>query len=363
MATGVPITVVPLNTAMLPDPLVPDMSKLDHFNGKNYKMWSDKIKFFLGQIRVDDTLTETVAPENSLRNFDKDNKTCSWMLLHYMTSSLYQIYTFRMTDNKPVLDQVHEDENICTEIIAEGMNICETFQANYLLDKQPPSWQNYVHNMKHKHKDLTLLKLVSHIKIEEQNQMQTKGKIIEHYSLSNANLVETKKQFNNKGGRRFTKGLNQIHGTRQNNQFKSKREFKGDCYTCEKHGHSSRDCPDGFSSHGKHKVSKVQAHLTEAEGIIAVVISEANLVVTITKWFLDTGTTRHICSSREMFKEYEAASEGECVFMGNSSTVKVLGKGNVLLKLTSGKSLELHNLLHVPDIRRNLISARFYVAC
>ncbi|KAK9733464.1 hypothetical protein RND81_04G069200 [Saponaria officinalis] len=334
MATGVPINAVPISSAILPNLFVPDMSKVDPFNGKNYKMWSDKMEFFLGQIGVDYALTETAAPENSLRNFEKDNKTCRGMLLHYMTSSLYQIYSnrwlaFRMTDHKPVLDQVHEYENLCAEIIAEGMEICETFQANCLLDKLLPSWQNYVHNMKHKQKDLTLLELVSHIKIEEQNRMQTKGKI--EHSSSNANLVETKKQFNHKGGKRFTKEPNQIHGTRQNNQFKGKREFKGECYTCGKYGHSSRDCPDGFSPNAKRSGKYY-------------------------RMILDTGATRHICSSREMFKDYEAASEGECVFMGNSSTVKVLGKGKVLLKLTSGKSLELNNVLHVPDIRRNLIS-------
>ncbi|KAK9672226.1 hypothetical protein RND81_12G085900 [Saponaria officinalis] len=286
MTTGVPLNAVPLNTTMFPNPFVPDMSKVDPFNGKNYKMWSDRMEFFLGQIGVDYTFTETNAPENSLRNFEKDNKTCRGMLLHYMTSSLYQIYSnrwlaFRMTDNKPVLDQVHEYENLYAEITAEGMNICETFQVNCLLDKLPPSWQNYVHNIKHKQKDLTLLELVSHIKIEEQNRMQTKGRIIEH-SSSNANLVETRKQSNHKEGKRFTKGPNQIHGTRQNNQFNGKREFKGDCYTCGKHGHSSRDCLDGFSPHAKQKVSKVQAHLTEVEDIIAAVVSEVNLVVNIT---------------------------------------------------------------------------------
>jgi len=37
-------------------------------------------------------------------------------------------------------------------------------------------------------------------------------------------------------------------------------------------------------------------------------------------------------------------------------TTPVLGKGKVLLKLTSGKTLVLSDVLHVPSIRVNLIS-------
>ena len=125
----------------LSNPFIPDMSKMDPFDGKNYKMWSDKIEFFLGQIGVDYALTVDVAPTDSIRDFDKDNKTCRGMLLHYMTGPLYLIYSkyknakeiwdalklkygtddygtkkyacsrwlsFKMTDDKSVLDQVHE---------------------------------------------------------------------------------------------------------------------------------------------------------------------------------------------------------------------------------------------------------------
>ncbi|XP_075074800.1 uncharacterized protein LOC142162354 [Nicotiana tabacum] len=43
--------------------------------------------------------------------------------------------------------------------------------------------------------------------------------------------------------------------------------------------------------------------------------------------------------------------------MGNSTTAGVTGKGKVLLKLTSGKTLALYNILYVPSICRNLVSS------
>jgi len=46
----------------------------------------------------------------------------------------------------------------------------------------------------------------------------------------------------------------------------------------------------------------------------------------------------------------------EQVYLGDSRTVAVSGKGKVMLKLTSGKTLALSDVLHVPNIRTNLIS-------
>ncbi|RVW70377.1 hypothetical protein CK203_060545 [Vitis vinifera] len=37
--------------------------------------------------------------------------------------------------------------------------------------------------------------------------------------------------------------------------------------------------------------------------------------------------------------------------MGDSRSTPMIGKGKVLLKLTSGKVLALNDVLHVPDIR------------
>ena len=42
--------------------------------------------------------------------------------------------------------------------------------------------------------------------------------------------------------------------------------------------------------------------------------------------------------------------------MGNSSSSKVEGQGKVVLKMTSGKELTLNDVLHVPEIRKNLVS-------
>jgi hypothetical protein len=46
--------------------------------------------------------------------------------------------------------------------------------------------------------------------------------------------------------------------------------------------------------------------------------------------------------------------------MGNGSHVRVLGVGTVNLKLTSGKTVRLKNMQHVPTIKKNLVSGSLF---
>ena len=42
--------------------------------------------------------------------------------------------------------------------------------------------------------------------------------------------------------------------------------------------------------------------------------------------------------------------------MGNSTTSKIEGIGKLILKMTLGKELTLNDVLHVPNILKNLVS-------
>ena len=90
---------------------------------------------------------------------------------------------------------------------------------------------------------------------------------------------------------------------------------------------------------------------------LTAVISEVNLVGSNPKeWWIDTGATRHVCSDKMMFSTFKPIKTGEKVFMGNSTTSDIKGRGKVVLKMTYGKELTLTNVLYVPEIRNNLVS-------
>ena len=81
-----------------------------------------------------------------------------------------------------------------------------------------------------------------------------------------------------------------------------------------------------------------------------------NLVTNVSKWVVESRTTRHICINKNAFFSYSSVGdEEEQVYLGNYMTTSILGKGKVFLKLTSGKTLALSDVLHVPSIRVNLI--------
>ena len=61
-------------------------------------------------------------------------------------------------------------------------------------------------------------------------------------------------------------------------------------------------------------------------------------------------------ADKSLFKTYEEVTDGQEVQMGNQTCAKVAGRGNVELNFTSGKTLTLLNVLHVPNIRKNLVS-------
>ena len=89
--------------------------------------------------------------------------------------------------------------------------------------------------------------------------------------------------------------------------------------------------------------------------VIAVVVSQVLLISDVKKWVVDSGATKHICANKDMYTSFEEG-EDRIYLAAQSQTAKVLGKGKVVLKLTSGKTLALNDVLYVPDIRANLIS-------
>ncbi|XP_056698330.1 uncharacterized protein [Spinacia oleracea] len=285
------------------------------------------MRFYLEQIDVAYVISDVVKPVNDdeLHDFEvkfaKDDRTCKGMLLHHMSNVLLDIYMgynhardiydglekkygtddagtkrycvskwlgFQVEDDKPIIDQIHAYENICIAMAAEGLSICDITLAIVLIEKLPPSWKDIRNQLMHKKKDLTLEELVGHLKIEEENRIKDKGQSVFSKSAK-ANLA----------------------------------------------GHKSRDC------RVKKKPDQNQAHLVEAvadpNNFIAVV-SEANLAGDVAEWIVDTRSTRHICTNKQMFTSYEK-TDGENVFMGNSASATVQGKGKIVLTLTFGKTL------------------------
>jgi transposase InsO family protein len=72
------------------------------------------------------------------------------------------------------------------------------------------------------------------------------------------------------------------------------------------------------------------------------------------QWVMDTGATRHMAWDKGQFTEYQQ-HHGEVLAAGGH-VLDVVGRGSVKI-WTNGASIQLHDVLHVPDLSFNLLSA------
>ncbi|KAL0462670.1 UNVERIFIED_CONTAM: hypothetical protein Slati_0154600 [Sesamum latifolium] len=205
-----------------------------------------------------------------------------------------------MMDDKPIMNQVHEYENLVADVLNEGMQMCEILQANFLLDKFPPSWSEYRNRLKHKKRDLTLQELISHMRTEEANREKDKLNYISTLSVK-ANLVEcigSKDRFQNKG-KKFQKGGHQKSLKGADGKIQKPKQL---CYYCGKLGHKAYWYYQGKDQQKTKNKPFPQVHLTESEEVIAAVVVEANLGENKADWILDTGASKHLCSNKNSSK-------------------------------------------------------------
>ncbi|XP_021746640.1 uncharacterized protein LOC110712484 [Chenopodium quinoa] len=181
------------------------------------------------------------------------------------------------------------------------------------------------------------------MRTEEANRLKDK---FENLSLNSSkdNLVESSLNVSKNRNNSKKKGNNKSkNNLTPNNKIQKP---KGACYVCGIVGHKAYQCN---RRHGANKYGNTsQANVVEKEEIIAAVVVEANLVENKVEWILDTGASRHFCANKALMTEFEDVTDGDHVYMGNSSTAGVLGKGKVHIKLTFGKTLFLNNVLRRP---------------
>nr|GEU58574.1 zinc finger, CCHC-type [Tanacetum cinerariifolium] len=180
------------------------------------------------------------------------------------------------------------------------MNMDEAIQVICIIDKLPPSWKDFKYTLKHLKDELILVELGSYLHIEESLRMQDsdkpKGNNVVGPSV--VNMVE------HKNSSRY-------------NDNKGKRKH--------------------------HDNTKADPNKKSKDDDVA--------------WWVNSGATVHVCKHRCWFKTYESLNDGSILHIGNESTALVHRHGFVDLKFSFGKIVSLFNVLHVPNIRKNLVSS------
>ncbi|XP_069154380.1 uncharacterized protein [Solanum lycopersicum] len=187
-----------------------------------------------------------------------------------------------MIDSKTIGPQVQELQLILHDLIAEDMVVNEAFEVATIIEKLPPSWNDFKNYLKHKLKEMKLEDLVIQLKLRK--------------------ITKTPKRKDpTKDKKRKKSSVQKLE--------QAKKKFKGKCYNCCKVGNRSFDFRASREEKEKGK-GKSQANTVEKEGRcrdLCAIISECNLVGNPKEWFLDSGATRHIFSTKEAFATMDEA--------------------------------------------------------
>jgi hypothetical protein len=72
-------------------------------------------------------------------------------------------------------------------------------------------------------------------------------------------------------------------------------------------------------------------------------------------WVVDSGSSFHAIPHRKHFLDYVQGDFGQ-VHLGDDAPCKIVGMGKVKIKQCNGNQWLLKEVIHLPDLRKNLIS-------
>ncbi|KAJ9536248.1 hypothetical protein OSB04_un000581 [Centaurea solstitialis] len=235
-----------------------------------------------------------------------------------------------MVDDKPILEQIHELQVLVNKMNSLSIKIPEIFQVGAILDKLPPSWKDFSKRMMHKSEDYSLDDMLKHLRIEEEARNRDK----KSRNPVNVNSVQAggkNKGKLNSGGpsKKWNLGPQKKAFKRQGQSSFQKKDFKrnGKCHVCGETGHYARECKQRKSGPSGGPPTATNA----------------------------VGATAHVCDDKSKFVNYQEI-HGKQVSTANGGRADIAGSRTILLHFTSGRSLTLNSVLHVPTITKNLLS-------
>uniref|UniRef100_A0A803Q6S7 CCHC-type domain-containing protein n=1 Tax=Cannabis sativa TaxID=3483 RepID=A0A803Q6S7_CANSA len=350
---------------------------LEKFTGKNdFGLWRVKMRAMLVQQGLQDALlgesklsatlsekekTEILEKAHSaiilslgdrvLREVSKETTAAGmWLKLEnlYMVKSLanrlflkQKLYSFRMIPGKSVEDHLDDFNKIVLDLENIGIKIEDEDQAIIVLNSLPSEqYEHFVDTMMYGKSSLTLEEVVTalmskEIKRKSENSEENAGDGL---------LVRGK----------FQKKGNKAQGSPSKGKGNSKTKRR--CYVCNKPTHLRKDCPILKSYNSKKDGDAgVVSDGDDSDGY------DSASVLVITKndrdkvWIIDSGCSFHICPDKSQFSNYQSRNSGT-VKLGDNHSCSIQGIGTIKLQLDNGKVVELKQVRHVPDLKRNLIS-------
>lgn len=120
------------------------------------------------------------------------------------------------------------------------------------------------------------------------------------------------------------------------------------CKYCKQDGHSIEICPKLEGKRVSFAPTTKQSHCTHLYSVC----SEPS----IAGWLIDSGSTDHISPDCDNMIDYVKYDTPDTLIVANGGREEIIGEGTVQIFLTTGNSLFLYNVKHVPSAKKRLLS-------
>lgn len=72
-------------------------------------------------------------------------------------------------------------------------------------------------------------------------------------------------------------------------------------------------------------------------------------------WFMDSIASIHMTGNKQSFKYFKETRSGVNIYLGDDRGYQIKGYGNILVVFPDGNIKHIHNVMYVPEIKKNLI--------
>jgi len=266
-----------------------------------------------------------------------------------------KLYGFKMSESLSIEHNIDEYLHLITDIENIGVMVSDEDQAILLLMSLPKQFDQLRDTLRYGsgRTTLPLDEVVAAIYAKE----------LETGSNSRGSKGQAESLYVRDRGDQRGRSEGKDRSSRQS-KSRSKSKNKKVCWTCGEEGHFRNTCSNknkfqtkskqqGSSSRGE--AAMVKDNKNDAAGLY---VSEALLLTDINlehEWVMDTGCSYHMTHKKEWFETLRE-DVGGSVRMGNKTTSKVKGVGNVRIKNEDGSTFLLTCVRYIPEMDRNLLS-------
>ncbi|KAG8489132.1 hypothetical protein CXB51_017197 [Gossypium anomalum] len=334
-----------------------------------FALWQIKMQVVLAQMDLEDALlgidkmSLTLTDEEKKR---KDRKALAQLHLHLSNEILKDVMKEKTAAalwkrleqicmSKTLTSKLHMKQRLYAHRLEEGVSVhehltvfkeilsnLEAMEVQYdkedleliLLCSLPPSYSTF--------RD-TILYSCESLTVDEGESFIARGRQDRNADNDRGRTHEWNPRDKSKGR---SKSSNR---GKTCNFFKKKGHIKSECYKVQ-----NKIKREAANQKGKQPESFGEADVVEDYSDGELLAASANNSKVSEEWILDSGCTFHMSSNRDWFTTYETVSEG-VVLMGNNASCKIAGVGTIKVEMYDGVVRTLSDVLHVPELKRNLI--------